>query len=134
MRKKIDKSDTIKKRQKKQKELFLQEFKKKAGNISATCEAINISRETYYEWKRKDKDFAKRCDEIYQSLIDLAESQLIKNIIAGKETSLFFFLCNRAPEKWKNIQKVEQKFDTSTENKIDQFLTLLGKILKSETK
>jgi hypothetical protein len=40
-------------------------------------------------------------------MINEAETQLLKNIKMGKETSLIFFLVNRAPDKWRSINKVE---------------------------
>lgn len=104
---KSSKSDTIKKRIEEKQALFLQLFDRKAANISSTCEAIGISRETYYEWRKRYGKFDQACDDIEMSLIDFAESQLLQNIKAGKETSLIFYLCNRAPDRWKNIQKSE---------------------------
>jgi len=131
MKNKFNRFNTIKKRIARQKELFLIEFKKKAGNVSATAEAVGIDRWTYYNWRKLDKEFAKKCDEIIFSIHEVVENQLLKNILAGKETSLIFYLCNRMPERWKNVQRVEQKFDSTTEGKIDQLLSFLGEALKN---
>lgn len=112
--KRPDKSYTIKKRRKavqddikRRQELFLQIYESKACNISLACKAVNISRPTFYDWCSKYPEFAKRCDEIENGLIDMAESQLYINIRNGKEVSLIFFLCNRRPERWKNVQRIE---------------------------
>lgn len=72
---------------------FLKLYKQKLCNITATCEANNnMSRSTYHEWLKNDEDFAQECKNIEESLIDFAESQLMKNIKDGKEVSLIFFL------------------------------------------
>jgi len=87
--------------------LFLQAFRAKCANITQACEAAHIDRKTYYEWRKKYPDFDQKCDEVEASLVDIAESALLENIKKGKEASIFFFLCNRVPEKWQSIQKVE---------------------------
>lgn len=75
------------------KENFLKLYKQKLCNITATCEANNnMSRSTYHEWRKNDENFAQECLNIEESIIDFAESQLLKNIKDGKEVSLIFFL------------------------------------------
>ena len=112
--KRPNKPNTIKKREqaiqddiKRRQKLFSQIYENKACNISLACKAVNIGRTTFYDWCNKYPEFAKRCDEIENGLMDMAESQLCINIRNGKEASLIFFLCNRRPERWKNVQKIE---------------------------
>jgi len=61
-------------------------------NITEACKMVNISRETHYNWLDKYDEYKKACDDILASRINIAESQLHKNIMEGKETSLIFFL------------------------------------------
>jgi len=89
------------------KKKFLEVFRKELCNISATCEKLKISRDTYYKWLKKDKKFKKSIEEVKDLMINEAETQLLKNIKMGKETSLIFFLVNRAPDRWRSINKVE---------------------------
>ena len=89
------------------KSLFLSVFKSKACNVTQACEAAKITRTTFYDWKKADPAFTQACDDIEYSLIDFAESNLLKNIQAGKEGAVIFFLCNRAPDRWRNVQRVE---------------------------
>jgi hypothetical protein len=77
---------------KKKKEEFLKVFDKSAGNISLTCKVLKISRETFYRWCREDKKFKKEADEIRESLIDFAESQLLKKIKNEDLGAIIFFL------------------------------------------
>ena len=100
-------------------EAFLRHYEAKACNISQACKASGIGRTTFYGWKKDFPVFAEQCDEIEKSLIDYTESKLLKNIKDGKETSIFFFLCNRAPERWKHIQRIEHTgFPEAPENYI----------------
>lgn len=94
---------------------FFEVYRKKGCNITAACDAVGISRPTYYEW-RKEKEFDQKCRNIEESLVDMAEVQLIKNIREGNQRAVEFFLKNRAPKKWKD--KIEQKLSGDLDVKI----------------
>jgi len=94
----------------KKRAMFIKQYEKAGCNISATCQAIHIDRKTYYNWRKSDEKFAQACTDIEDGLIDLAESQLFKNITDGKETSLIFFLCNKGRHRdWQTVSKIEQR-------------------------
>ena len=59
-------------------------LKKNAGNVSATCKAMNINRDTFYTYKKKHPKFADAIEEAQESLKDFAESQLFTLIHGGK--------------------------------------------------
>lgn len=71
---------------------FLELFRKNMGIVSATCEAMNISRQTYYDWLKSDDEFKKSCEDIKETQIDFAESSLLKQIKDGNATSTIFYL------------------------------------------
>jgi hypothetical protein len=86
---------------------FIQFFYRYNGNISAACMAVGITRATYNRWLRKYPDVSTHIEEVNEALLDLAEQQLLKNIEAGKENSLFFFLCNKGKHRgWADIRKL----------------------------
>ncbi|ROL60067.1 hypothetical protein D9V86_09860 [Bacteroidetes/Chlorobi group bacterium ChocPot_Mid] len=75
--------------------LFIEIFRKNAGNIAVTCRKLNISRDTYYEWYNKQQkietdnegneikipnEFKVAADEVKESTIDFTESALLKKI------------------------------------------------------
>jgi len=91
------------------KKLFLKVYEKNVTNISRSCKAMSVDRTTYYGWRKADKVFDKACDDVELSILDFAESALKENISKGKEASIFFYLCNRAPTKWRNVQKIENE-------------------------
>ena len=90
---------TTEKWRKKEKLQFLEALKAKFGNMTEACAAVNIARQTPYNWRRKDPVFAAGWDDVVESLKDFAESKLFQNIQAGKEASIFFFLKCRAKDR-----------------------------------
>lgn len=67
------KSDNIKQH-------FLDMLVKTRGIISGACQAVNISRQTYYQWLKDDPEFAKSVEEINEGCIDWVESKLHEKI------------------------------------------------------
>lgn len=105
---------------KENKEKFLKVYKDKGCNISVASESININRATYYLWRRTDSEFNRKCQEAEESLMDYAETKLIKNIQDGKEASLIFYL----KTKGKKRGYVEK---TEVEHTGNVFINLLQK-------
>jgi len=83
----------------KDKEKFLELLAKNAGNISRACTAMKCSRMAYYDWYKNDESFKFVVDEIQESLIDNAESQLQKLINEGNPVSILFFLKTKAKSR-----------------------------------
>ena len=77
---------------KEKQEQFLQAFESSACNVSISCKSIGISRNTFYEWKKKYIPFAEAIQEAQESLLDFAETMLYKAIKDGKTPELIFFL------------------------------------------
>lgn len=74
---------TIEFRQKKRKELLLEQLRK-IPIVQIAVERAGVGRTTYYRWREEDKEFAKASDEALlegEALItDMTESQLISLI------------------------------------------------------
>jgi len=64
-------------------ELFLKAYKEQMCNISKACEAIKIDRKTFYRWIKKNAKFKQQVEDIDESLTDMAECQLYKNVKSG---------------------------------------------------
>ncbi len=93
--------------------ILLDAYEKSAGNLTTACKKANITRKTAYEWINESDGLKEKIDDIKEGLIDFAETQLMKNIKAGKEASIFFFLKTQA----KNRGYVEkQEVDMKVEN------------------
>ena len=70
---------------------FLEALEKSAGNISIACKQINVGRSTFYKWM-EDQDFAIAVKHIEESMIDLAETALYKQIREGNTSAIIFYL------------------------------------------
>lgn len=81
---------------KKRKVALIEALTKTLGIISTACEMCGEHRRQYYKWMDTDKKFRKAVEEISEREIDFAESALLKNIRAGKEKSIIFYLSNKA--------------------------------------
>lgn len=86
---------TISLRQKREKELLLEQFKK-IPIVQIACEKVGVGRATYYRWRKEDPNFKKASDESLEegaSLInDMAESQLLSAIKDKNLTAIIFWL------------------------------------------
>lgn len=74
-------------------------YEKKAANISATCDALGISRGTFYKWKKDSAKLSEMLSYIDESLIDFAESKLLEKIQDGDTTSIIFFLKTKGKDR-----------------------------------
>ena len=91
---------TIQERQQKEKQLLLEQFKK-TPIVQIACEKSDISRATYYRWRKEDQEFASAADDALGegSLLvnDLAESQLMVAIREKNLTAITFWLKHHHP-------------------------------------
>ncbi len=83
---------TVTKVTSKKKKLFLEKMKSSLCNVTASCEAVNIARKTFYEWMKKDEKFRQAVDDLQERDIDFVESQLYKQIKDGDTTATIFYL------------------------------------------
>ena len=77
-------------------------------NISKACKAINIGRKTYYNWLKKFPIFKQQVEEVKESLTDMIESQLLKNIENGNQRAIEFYLINRKKDKYFKMQNIKR--------------------------
>lgn len=61
------------------------------GNISVAAKSFGVERQTMYNWIKKD-ELELSLEEGRETLLDMAENKLAKNIGDGDTTSLIFFL------------------------------------------
>ena len=83
------------------KKSFIEAYQKSFGNVSQSCKASSISRQTFYNWKDEDKEFLSEIesaepDEIF---IDFAENALVKRISEGDTTAIIFALKTKGKKR-----------------------------------
>lgn len=65
---------------------FLTVFASKFCNVKNTCEAVGITRKTYYEWRNTSDDFAEAADDIIEGLKDDIESVMYTKVLVEQDT------------------------------------------------
>lgn len=114
------------------KEVLLKTLEKSYGNVSDACKMANISRNQFYKYVRTDEDFKEKVDELQESLIDIAETALYKQIEAKNITAIIFFLKTKGKqrgyiERVEHVNKEVQEFENKTEEQILKEIELLDK-------
>lgn len=82
-----------------QKRVFIEVFRKTDCNVSLAAEKAGVHRRQVYRWMDDDPEFKTAFENERERIIDHVESALMKNIQAGKEASIFFFLKCRAKDR-----------------------------------
>jgi len=60
--------------------------------MTATAEALSVSRKQLYRWYTSSAKLKAEMDNIKESMLDFAESKLAELIAAGDKTAIIFFL------------------------------------------
>lgn len=96
-------------------------YTKKGCNVSATCSALGISRQTFYTRKNSDPTLRGMLEEADESIIDFAESKLIESIGEGDLTAIIFFLKTKGKKRG-YVEKVENDVSINAFEKLMQEL------------
>lgn len=87
-------------RQEKQKEVLIEELRKRPI-VQSACQKVGIGRATFYRWKKEDRSFADAVDGALETgaglVNDMAESQLLSGIRDGNMTAIIFWLKHHHP-------------------------------------
>ena len=89
-------------------------------NITEAAKMAKCSRTNHYKWLDEVDDYKKAYQELEDDRIKVAESQLHKNIMAGKETSLIFFLKCKAGYK-ETVQTLEKDVNITVYERVDKY-------------
>ncbi len=96
----MSRKDTIKIRQNKLKEAFLEQLKR-TPTIETACQKVGISRATVYRWIRDSKKFEKQVDDSLKEgrsfMSDIAENQLFSLIGDKKIEAIRLYLSTHNP-------------------------------------
>jgi hypothetical protein len=83
------------------KKSFIDAYTKSFGNITQSCKAVEVSRQTYYNWIEQDTEFKAELDAIEPAevFIDFAENGLVKKIQDGDTTAIIFALKTKGKKR-----------------------------------
>lgn len=85
-------SDTLKKN-------MIEALEKTLGVVAPACKMVGISRQTHYRWLKEDEDYSVAVEDVAESTIDFAESQLHLQIKEGSTPATIFYLKTKAKHR-----------------------------------
>jgi len=98
------------------KDQLLEELRK-VPIVQVSCEKCGVSRNSFYQWKRKDKKFSDEVDKALnegESFVnDMSESQLLQLIKEKNFPSIRFWLNHRHPKFKEKIEVTTKIIDES---------------------
>jgi hypothetical protein len=80
---------------------------RRSGNISFSCRAAGITRDTYYEWKAKDARFAAACEHAADDALDGLERAGWQRARKSSDLLLMFFLKAGRPAQYRETYRHE---------------------------
>lgn len=93
----------------KKQNILLESLKEHLGIVTVSCEAVNISRGSYYNWYNNNAEFREKADEILDVQLDFVEFQLIKRIKDGSDTAIIYYLNHKGKKRGYNTDNSPQK-------------------------
>ena len=100
---------------------FLIEFEKQYGNILITCLVLKMNRDTYYEWRKRNKWFKEQTDRIKKkadlNLDDIAEGSLI-SLLQKKNVPITIFYLKTRHRKYRPTLDVDLGGEVQVEHKL----------------
>ena len=88
---------------------LLKALEQSSGLVTHACRLARVCRQSFYRFYNSDAVFRKRADACMDQRLDEAEAQLQRNIRAGKEASLIFFLkCRGKKRGYLESEKIDQ--------------------------
>ena len=125
----------------KRKDNFLEVYKNNMCIVASSCLKAGISRQTFYEWRREDPDFASKCEEIEELQKDMAEASILKQIKEGNTTMTIFYAKTKMRDRGYgekqdiNLHTPEElDFSKLSDEELLQYNELLNKMHKNESK
>ena len=81
------------------KKALIEALEKSLGVVTTACKNIGVGRTTYYDWYNNDEEFKKNVDELQSVALDMAESQLHKQILDGNTSATIFYLKTKGKKR-----------------------------------
>lgn len=107
-------------RQKKAK--FLKALEARLLNVTAACEAVEISRSIAYKWKSNDPDFAEKWKEVEESFYDKLETTMFAKALTEQDNTMLIWLSKTKMKHRGYVEKVEQDLNINPFEKLMQEL------------
>ena len=74
-------------------------LEKSFGVVTTACKNAQVGRTQFYQWLKDDAEFKKQVDDIQNIALDMAESQLHKQILEGSTSATIFYLKTKGKKR-----------------------------------
>jgi aspartate ammonia-lyase len=81
------------------KKKIIEALEKSFGIVTTACRTIGIGRTQFYQWLKDDAEFKKKVNDLQNVTLDMAESQLHKQILKGNTTATIFYLKTKGKKR-----------------------------------
>lgn len=117
---------------------FIKELKDNRGIVGAACRSLDISRTTYYRWKKKHPDFAEAAETEISAQVDFVEERLLDLIETGETAAIIFYMKTKGRDRGygeKYVPEVEheepvRKIDPKAAHRLGGYVSSFTKALK----
>lgn len=104
------------------KAMFVDFYTRLNGNITDSCAAVPINRQTYYNWLENDEIFRNAIIEAESGLNDTIRQVLIDKAGSGDMTAVIFYLKNRHPDfKPQPTTLIQNNFGEFAKKELEEF-------------
>lgn len=76
---------------------LIEQIHNASGNVSAIARAYKVARSTVYAWIKDSVNATQALSDERETLVDMAESALRRNVLEGSSSDIFYTL-NNSPE------------------------------------
>lgn len=90
------------------KKALLEALEQSLGVVTTACKQVGVGRTTFYEYLKADQDFKKKVQDIENTSLDFAESQLFKQIKQGNTTATIFYLKTKGKKRG-YVERIENE-------------------------
>ena len=91
---------------------------KKGNTLYNACEAAGISTFILWFWSKKYPRLRMILDAVRDTRVQLVEDAQYQTALKGNPQAQMFFLCNRAPDKWKRDAAIQATFINKNEQNV----------------
>ena len=77
----------------------LDALRKTLGVVSPALKMAKVGRSTFYDWLKVDPEFKKEVEECESMALDMAESQLYRQIESGNTVATIFYLKTKGKKR-----------------------------------
>jgi len=96
---------------------LLKVLERNGARIGNASKAVGIHRSTFYDFMKRDKRFKQRARDIIEAAADTMESALYRTALDGNVTAQIFYLKNKRPSEWMEVNYVNVQAKVETDCK-----------------